>query len=88
LQQIARVVDCSLATVSYALRDDPRIRPETRMAVQKVAAQLGERTTILPDWMMSLRTRPVPEVPSRPAPTENSIRPSSPNAPRAFRSDA
>ena len=43
LQQIARAADCSLATVSYALRDDPRIRPETRAAVQKVAAQLGYR---------------------------------------------
>ena len=43
LQQIARAADCSLATVSYALRDDPRIRPETRALVQKVAAQLGYR---------------------------------------------
>ena len=43
LQQIARAADCSLATVSYALRDDPRIRSETRAAVQKVAAQLGYR---------------------------------------------
>lgn len=43
LQQIARAAECSLATVSYALRDDPRIRPETRAAVQKVAAQLGYR---------------------------------------------
>ena len=43
LQQIARAADCSLATVSYALRDDPRIRPETRTAVQKIATQLGYR---------------------------------------------
>ncbi len=43
LQQIARAADCSLATVSYALRDDPRIRPETRTSVQKIAAQLGYR---------------------------------------------
>ena len=43
LQQIARAADCSLATVSYALRDDTRIRPETRMLVQKVAARLGYR---------------------------------------------
>lgn len=43
LQQIARAADCSIATVSYALRDDPRIRPETRATVQKVAAQLGYR---------------------------------------------
>ncbi len=43
LQQIARAADCSLATVSYALRDDPRIRPETRALVQKFAAELGYR---------------------------------------------
>ncbi|MEY4813196.1 MAG: hypothetical protein RLZZ162_269 [Verrucomicrobiota bacterium] len=43
LQQIARAADCSLATVSYALRDDPRIRLETRALVQTVAAQLGYR---------------------------------------------
>ena len=43
LQQIARAADCSLATVSYALRDDPRIRSETRARVQKIAEQLGYR---------------------------------------------
>lgn len=43
LQQIALTAGCSLATVSYALRDDPRIRPEKRAAVQKIAAQLGYR---------------------------------------------
>lgn len=43
LQQIARAADCSLATVSYALREDPRIRAETRALIQKVAAQLGYR---------------------------------------------
>jgi LacI family transcriptional regulator len=43
LQQIARAARCSLATVSYALRDDPRIRPETRTLVQKAAERLGYR---------------------------------------------
>ena len=43
LQQIARAAGCSLATVSYALRDDPLIRTETRTRVQKVAKQLGYR---------------------------------------------
>lgn len=43
LQQIARAARCSLATVSYALRDDPRIRPETRALVRRVAEQLGYR---------------------------------------------
>lgn len=43
LQQVAHAAGCRLATVLYALRDDPRIRPETRTLVQKVAAQLGYR---------------------------------------------
>jgi LacI family transcriptional regulator len=43
LQQIAGAAGCSLATVSYALRDDSRIRPETRKRVQTVAEQLGYR---------------------------------------------
>jgi len=43
LKQIARAADCSLATVSYALRNDPRIHPETRRRVQEVAATLGYR---------------------------------------------
>ncbi|MCC7487874.1 MAG: LacI family DNA-binding transcriptional regulator, partial [Burkholderiales bacterium] len=37
LQQIARAAGCSLATVSYALRNDPRIRPEKRKAIQALA---------------------------------------------------
>ena len=43
LQQIARAAGCSLATVSYALREDPRIRPERRQAIQALAARLGYR---------------------------------------------
>lgn len=43
LQQIARAAGCSLATVSYALRSDPRIRQKTRSRVQAVAARLGYR---------------------------------------------
>ncbi len=61
LQQIARAADYSLATVSYALRDDPRIRPETRTAIQKVAAQLGYRPNPRFSALMShiRRSRPV-----------------------------
>jgi LacI family transcriptional regulator len=43
LQQIARAAGCSLATVSYALRGDLKIRPATRARVQQVAEQLGYR---------------------------------------------
>ena len=61
LQQIARAADCSLATVSYALRDDPRIRHETRTLVQKVAAQLGYRPNPRFSALMShiRKSRPV-----------------------------
>jgi LacI family transcriptional regulator len=43
LQQIAKAADCSLATVSYALRNDPRIHAETRTRIQGVAQRLGYR---------------------------------------------
>ena len=43
LQQIAKAAGCGLATVSYALRGDPRIRAETRAHVQRVAGELGYR---------------------------------------------
>jgi len=61
LQQIARAAGCSLATVSYALRDDPRIRPETRKRVQLVAEQLGYRPNPRFSALMShiRKSRPV-----------------------------
>jgi LacI family transcriptional regulator len=61
LQQIARAADCSLATVSYALRDDPRIRPETRTRVRQVAAELGYRPNPRFSALMShiRKSRPV-----------------------------
>jgi LacI family transcriptional regulator len=43
LQQLARASGYSLATVSYALRSDPRIRQKTRSHVQAVATRLGYR---------------------------------------------
>jgi LacI family transcriptional regulator len=61
LQQITRAADWSLATVSYALRDDPRIRSETKTLVQKIAAQLCYRPNPRFSALMSpIRTsRPV-----------------------------
>jgi LacI family transcriptional regulator len=61
LQQIARVAGCSLATVSYALRDDPRIRPDTRALVRKVGEQLGYRPNPRFSALMShiRKSRPV-----------------------------
>jgi LacI family transcriptional regulator len=61
LQQIARTAGCSLATVSYALRDDPRIRPATRAHVQQVAGELGYRPNPRFSALMShiRRSRPV-----------------------------
>lgn len=63
LQQIARAAGCSLATVSYALRDDPRIRSTTRKQVQAVAQQLGYRPNPRFSALMShiRQSRPVAE---------------------------
>lgn len=43
LKQIARRAGVSRATVSYALRNDPKIPPETRERIQAVARELGYR---------------------------------------------
>lgn len=43
LQQIARRAGVSRATVSYALRNDPKIPAETRARVQEAARELGYR---------------------------------------------
>lgn len=43
MQDIASAAGVGKATVSLALRNDPRLRPETRRRIQEVAAQLGYR---------------------------------------------
>lgn len=44
MQQIATAAGVGKATVSLALRGDPRLRPETRLRIQKLAADMGYRT--------------------------------------------
>jgi LacI family transcriptional regulator len=44
MHQIAERAGVGKATVSLALRDDPRLRPETRRRIQQVAAEMGYRT--------------------------------------------
>lgn len=62
LRDIARQAGCHYSTVSLALRNHPRIAPETRTRVQQVAAHLGYR----PDAMLAalnayrLFKRPLP----------------------------
>lgn len=41
LEDIARRAGVSRATVSFALRNDPRLRPETRSRIKKLAARMG-----------------------------------------------
>jgi LacI family transcriptional regulator len=43
MHQIAERAGVGKATVSLALRDDPRLRPETRRRIQRVAAEMGYR---------------------------------------------
>ena len=44
MHQIAERAGVGKATVSLALRDDPRLRPETRQRIQRLAAEMGYRT--------------------------------------------
>jgi LacI family transcriptional regulator len=41
MRRLAQAAGVTAATVSMALRDSPRIRPETRIHVQEVAKRLG-----------------------------------------------
>ncbi len=61
LRAIARHVGCGLVTVSYALRDHPRVHPETRRRIQEAARELGYRPNPLVTALMaSVRTKRPP----------------------------
>lgn len=53
LQDIARAAAVGKATVSLALRDDPRLRPETRARIQKIASELGYRANATVSALMA-----------------------------------
>jgi len=46
LSDLATSLDLNIATVSRALRDDPRVKPETRERVRAEAQRLGYRPHI------------------------------------------
>lgn len=53
LRTIARRVGCGLVTVSYALRDHPRVRPELRQRIQEAARLAGYRPNPLVTALMT-----------------------------------
>ncbi len=55
MRDVARVAGLSAATVSRALRDDPRITEATRLAVKAVAKQMGYRPHPLVQALMVQR---------------------------------
>lgn len=62
LQDIANMVGVGKATVSLALRDDPRLREETRRRIQKAAADMGYRANaVMANLMAQLRARKAPK---------------------------
>ncbi len=61
MNDIARAAGVGKATVSLALRDDPRLRPETRARIQKVAQELGyETNATVANLMAQLRASRTP----------------------------
>lgn len=53
---IARAAGVGKATVSLALRNDPRLRPETRRQIQEIAEQMGYRANaVVSNLMAQLR---------------------------------
>ena len=62
MHEIAECAGVGKATVSLALRDDPRLRPETRRRIQRLAAQMGYRTNAtVANLMAQLRASRTPK---------------------------
>jgi LacI family transcriptional regulator len=62
MHEIAERAGVGKATVSLALRDDPRLRPETRRRIQKLAAKMGYRTNAtISNLMAQLRASRTPK---------------------------
>jgi LacI family transcriptional regulator len=62
LQQVADAAGVARATVSYALRNSPKLRPETIARIRQVAAELGYVPNPLVSVLMShIRTTTPPE---------------------------
>lgn len=61
MQQVADAAGVSKSAVSLALRDDPRLAPETRRRVQQIAEQMGYRKNpIVASLMSQLRASQTP----------------------------
>jgi LacI family transcriptional regulator len=62
MHEIAERAGVGKATVSLALRDDPRLRPETRRRIQRLAAKMGYRTNAtVANLMAQLRASRTPK---------------------------
>lgn len=61
MQDIATAAGQGKSTVSLALRNDPKIREETRQRIQKIAREMGYRTNVMvANLMTQLRTSQIP----------------------------
>lgn len=57
LQDIAQKLGLAKSTVSYALRNDPRVTVATRQLVQQVAQEMGyQRNPLVAAWMHQVRS--------------------------------
>ena len=62
MQDIANAAGVGKATVSLALRDDPRLREETRRRIQKIALEMGYRANaVVANLMAQLRASKTPK---------------------------
>lgn len=60
LRDVARLAECHYSTVSLALRNHPRITPETRRRVQEAARQLGYAPDAMLTALAAYRSTRVP----------------------------
>ena len=66
MQDIAKAAGVGKATVSLALRNDPRLRPQTCRRIQKIARQMGYRTNATIASLMALPPRASDRLPPVP----------------------
>ncbi|MDQ8195333.1 LacI family DNA-binding transcriptional regulator [Coraliomargarita sp. SDUM461004] len=55
MKEIAEVADCSIMTVSLALRNSPKLSPQTRDRIQKIAKDLGYHPNPMVSALMTNR---------------------------------
>ena len=59
IKDIAREANVSFSTVSRALADSPRVKPETRQRIQRLAREMGYTPSVVARSLVTHRTQTI-----------------------------